>query len=280
MDTTIQSQQSMEQAMVYQANNQMAAQINKDIQNYHEQLMQIAYQQQLAALNTVKFDVPPNWMNEQTTLKYSDSFFCIGQDQLFTETGMFGRIEFIRNTGCCFIDCSFCKNCCEEHFERAFYFTNIPNQRCPIQIEMCCYKTQLIRYKGIAIGRIERLISGICSTSNRVIIKPINNQRTPIILAPRCSLQYCMRKNPSKYCKYPIHIDIIRNGNSISEITNTHYEEPKCCCCSFLCNCPWDLKHATYSQGFINFTSDMTDDEKILVVCGWIIEQAFMTNIL
>ncbi|KAL4486434.1 hypothetical protein ABPG72_018388 [Tetrahymena utriculariae] len=268
----------MEQAMVYQANFQMTPKVNQDIQNYHQQLMQVAYQQQLAALNTVKFDIPPNWMNEQTTLKYANSLFCIGEDQLFTETTMFGKIDFMKSTGCCCFDCSLCENICADHFERAFYFTNIPNVTCPIQIEMCCYKTQLIRYKGIVIGRIERLVSGICSTSNRVIVKPINSQRPPIILAPKCSFSYYRRKSPGKYCKYPITIDIIRNGNIISQIINTHYEEPKCC--AIVSDCPWDIKYANYSKGFINFTSDMTDDEKILVVCGWIIEQAFMTKIL
>lgn len=40
------------------------------------------------------------------------------------------------------------------------------------------------------------------------------------------------------------------------------------------------LGYAPYARGEIQFNPDMKDDEKILLVAGWIIQQAYLSGII
>ena len=110
---------------------------------------------------------------------------------MFIKTSTLGEIVFYRNSRLCGCDpkCAKCMQCvlnCElyGHKEIPFKFNNVPSEKCPIEIELCCYKTAIIRYKGTIIGRVECLIENACSSPNRFIIRPIDESREPFILVP------------------------------------------------------------------------------------------------
>ncbi|KAL4434543.1 hypothetical protein ABPG74_007327 [Tetrahymena malaccensis] len=249
--------------------------------NYQEQLLRIQRQQQMALMQNIQYDVPQNWTNETTHLRYSDSFLCYGRDSVFTQTINFGRIEFLRGADCkCRVACIPCPCCClckckscYDHYEIPYLFQNIPNQTCPIEIEMCCLKTALIRYKGTVIGKVEMLISGCCATSPRVVVKPINEARSSMVLIPIVSCKNKLDKYCGYSCKYPRQIQVLRNGVPFTYINNTFEENP---CCTK----PWSEKNAFFARGDVIFEPSMQTDEKILLVCGWIIQQAVMAYVI
>ncbi|KAL4445688.1 hypothetical protein ABPG74_006239 [Tetrahymena malaccensis] len=241
--------------------------------DYQQQLLQIQRQQQMALLQKVQFDVPQNWTNETTHLKFSQQVCCFGKTTIFTQTQNFGRIDFYR--GQCKLACFSCKQSClcYDHVEIPYYFQNNPSQACPIEIEMCCLKTALIRYKGTVIGKVELLITGICATSPRVVVKPIDESKSPMVLIPISSCSNKLDACSGYACKYPRIINVERNGSSYTRITNNFEPNP---CCTMPCS----EQNAFYARGDVSFEPTMKDDEKILLVCGWIIQQAFMSRIL
>lgn len=120
--------------------------------------------------------------------------------------------------------CFSCKKECNlyGHNEIKYYFNNTPNEKCPIEIELCCLKTALIRYKGVVIGKVEALISGLCASAPRFIVKPIDESRPPLTLIPVPTCKNKLDACTGFSCKFPRKIDVIRNGNPFTTITNTH----------------------------------------------------------
>ncbi|EAR96780.1 hypothetical protein TTHERM_00861590 (macronuclear) [Tetrahymena thermophila SB210] len=241
---------------------------------YQQKLQKIQSQQQATVLSKVQFDVPQNWTSETTYLKFTESFLCYGKSTTFVETQSFGRIEIYREKGCklaCFNPKSCCL--CYEHSEIPYMFQNLPSEGCPIQIEMCCKKTAMIRYKGVILGKVEHLISGSCASTPRFIVKHADQTRPPMVLQPVVSCANRLDVILNYACKFPKKIDVVRDGIPITQIINSHVANS-------MCTMPWNEQNAFYAKGDITFESSMKDDEKILLVCGWIIQQAFMSKLL
>lgn len=74
-------------------------------------------------------------------------------------------------------------------------------------------------------------------------------------------------------CRYPKEFDVKKYGSPICLIKNKDLPNP---CCFY----PWVPYFAPYSQGDIYFDSNLDPIEKILLVVGWAIEQAFDASIL
>lgn len=94
---------------------------------------------------------------------------------------------------------------------------------------MCCYKTSIIRYKGVALGIVEPLVSGLCSTDSRYLIYKMNDKKSAITLIPDYScLNKCDRHPNCSPCRYPKTIEVHKFGMKISEIKNTEISNPMC----------------------------------------------------
>ncbi|EAR96787.2 hypothetical protein TTHERM_00861640 (macronuclear) [Tetrahymena thermophila SB210] len=242
--------------------------------DYQQQLLKIQSQQQATVLSKVQFDVPQNWTQETTHLKFTERFLCYGQSTTFVQTQNFGKIEFYREKGCK-LACFDTKSCClcYEHSEIPYMFQNLPSEGCPIQIEMCCQKTAMIRYKGVILGKVERLISGSCASSPRFIVKHVDQTRSPIVLVPVVSCANRIDTILNYACKFPKKIDVVRDGIPITQIVNSHVANG-------MCTLPWNEQNAFYGKADTLFESSMKDDEKILMMCGWIVQQAYMSRLL
>jgi len=149
---------------------------------------------------------------------------------------------------------------------------NIPSQTCPLQIEMCCWKTAIIRYKGVVIGKVEKLISRCCSTSPKFMIKPIDNARAPFVLSPVCDFLSVLNTGMLYRGACPRFIDILKNGSLSSSITNrTSFSCCSCFCPDFSCGVCCPIYEVIYGKGDITFDPNLKDDEKVLLVAGWAI---------
>ncbi|KAL4482867.1 hypothetical protein ABPG74_018893 [Tetrahymena malaccensis] len=253
---------------------QYAAQPQQLNNDYYQQLLKNQSQQQATVLQKVQFDVPQNWTSETTHLKFTESFLCYGKATTFIQTTNFGRIEFYREKGCklaCFNPKSCCL--CYEHAEIPYRFQNIPSEGCPIQIEMCCDKTAMIRYKGVILGKVERLISGSCASTPRFIVKHVDQTRSPLVLIPIIT---CMNRCDAMLnyaCKTPKKFEVVRDGVPLTQIINSHVSNS-------MCTMPWNEQNAFYGKADILFEPSMKDDEKILMMCGWIIQQAYIARLI
>lgn len=146
------------------------------------------------------------------------------------------------------------------------------DQSCPVRIELCCSKTALIHYKGIMIGKVERLISRACSSENRFQLTTIDPTLVPMVLIPvkTCSSILDCFTGGSLSCYYPRTIEVLKNDRVISIIKNS---ETYTCC-----TVPCKLHPGPYNKGEVRFSPEMKTIEKVLLVVGWIIQHGYMTR--